>query len=401
MERINVNVERARRAAKDLLAAARRGEPDAAALLRADRAPRLADAQRAVARSHGYSSWPELVEAERSLAESLRRAARTGDDDQLYALLEAGAPPNARDRRTGRTPLHVAAVANQLDTVSVLVTWVPVDLQARDRRGNTALDLARPGSPVAAVLRSCAPDPGRPPLGSAHAHLIDEADVALLDHLSRARGVERREFGGGFTFRSGLHDNTRNGVVCSTLPAGLDLEDLIDTFADVPATWYLDRETEPPDLRRRLEEAGCEPERNAVHMAADLGSIAPSADPAVCEVDRPEDLLHLEPGEARLLAAAGRPLRHFVIPRVGGITTFVAGRALLVVHLEVRRAMRRQGHAATLVSHAAAIGSADGCTDALLAPTAATVPFYQRLGFELERSRPDHWYYLPSRPKAS
>ena len=55
MERIDL--DRARRDAKALLRAARAGE----LVLRADREPRLADAQRAVAVSLGYSSWPALV----------------------------------------------------------------------------------------------------------------------------------------------------------------------------------------------------------------------------------------------------------------------------------------------------------------------------------------------------
>lgn len=400
MEPLKIDVGRARREAKDLLAAARKGDPEAVSRFRANRPLRLADAQHAVARSHGYGSWPELVKTERSLAMSLLRAARIGDDEQLYELLEAGAPPNARDPRTGRTALHVSAVADQLDTVSVLVTWVRVDLQARDRKGRTALDLARPGSPVAAVLTSCNPHPDRPPLGTTHAPLMDEADVALLDHLSRTRGVERQSLGDGFTVRTGLADNSRNGVVCRKLPAEMELEPLVQTFSDLPARWYVGPQTEPADLRSRLERVGCQPERNAVHMAARLDSLTTAFDPTVEEAIRPDDLLHLDRDEAELLAAAGPPLRHFIIPGVGGITTFVTRRTLLGINLEVRRPMRRQGHARTLVRHAAAVGTADGCTRMVLAPTAATIPFLQRLGFELERSRPDHWYYLPIEPRS-
>ena len=92
-----IDLDRARREAKQLLAAARRGEPDALARLRADRTPRLADAQHAVARTHGDARWVDLVHAHHDAGAALRDAALAGDDDALYALLEAGAPPNARD----------------------------------------------------------------------------------------------------------------------------------------------------------------------------------------------------------------------------------------------------------------------------------------------------------------
>lgn len=65
---VRPNLEQLRHQAKDLLKAARRGDPEAAAELR-DHHPkaidpkgaRLADAQLALARSYGLSSWPRLV----------------------------------------------------------------------------------------------------------------------------------------------------------------------------------------------------------------------------------------------------------------------------------------------------------------------------------------------------
>src|SRR5690348_8463794 len=62
---MQIDLGQARRRAKELLAAARAGHPDARARLRADREPRLADAQRAVAADLGFSSWPALVAASR------------------------------------------------------------------------------------------------------------------------------------------------------------------------------------------------------------------------------------------------------------------------------------------------------------------------------------------------
>ena len=396
MNPARIDVARARRDAKRLLAAARAGDPQALAALRRDRPPRLADAQHAVARSLGYARWNELVLACEDSGAALRRAARAGDDDALYRLLEDGAPPNAADPRTGRTALLDAAAADQLDTVAALVGWVPVDRQARDRRGRSARDLARSGSPVERVLLSCGFGPPRGPLAHAHATLADAAEAALLDHLSRTPGVDRFEVGDGFGLRTGLHDNSRNGVVSSRLPRDVDTGTVIARFTGTPARWYVGEDgTEAGDLRKRLVRAGCEPERSSVHMAAALTALDAARSPDVREVHDVDDLVHLDLAEARLLAAAGAPLRHFVVGRVAGLTTFTTGTTTLGVHLRVERSMRRHGLARTLVRHATTRAVDDGATHAVLAPTPATIPLYERLGLVLEQSRPDRWYYLP------
>ena len=392
-----LDLDRARREAKQLLAAARAGEADARARLRPDRTPCLADAQHSIARGHGFPSWTALVHAYDDAGAALRRAAMVGDDDSVYALLEAGAPPNARDRRTGRTPLLVAAAADQLDTVSVLVTWVPVDVRARDRRGRNALDLARPGSAVAAVLTSCGLGPhlNAPTAHEQNAARADAVEEALLDHISRAPGVERTEMGDGFVFRTALEDNSRNGVVCSRPSSDVEVADVVSGFVGTPARWYVGDGTDAGDLRHRLEQVGCEAERTAVYMVAELAAVPCVTSPAVSEVTAAADLGHLVAEEAHLLAAAGPPLRHYTIGRSAGVTVFAWEEVLLVEHLAVDRAHRRRGLAAQLMKHALAVARSDGCKHAVLAPTAATIPFYERLGFRLERSRPDHWYYLP------
>lgn len=393
MEPFRIDVGRARRDAKALLAAARSGNPEALGRLRADRAPRLADAQHAVARSLGFASWRLLLAAQPDLGTQLRDAARTGDEDELYRLLDAGAPPNARDR-AGRTALHVAAAADQLDTVSALVGWVPVDVAATDRRGHTALDLAEPSSPVAAVLASCGLGPRRPAAGSAHAELAIQAEVALLEHLSRAPGVDREIVGDGFAFRSGLFDNSRNAVVCSHLANVDEVGRIVAAMASVPACWHVGADADPA-LRHRLEQAGGRPERSAVHMAARLDQLDAAPNAQVRKVRAAEDLVHLDGDAARLFAAVGPPLRHFVVGGVAGITTFISNRVVLGVELRVDAPARRRGLARTLLRHALHAATSDGCTHAVLAPTPATVPFYERLGFGLERSLADRCYYLP------
>ena len=58
---MDLDLDQARRQAKELLRAARSGDVRALARLRSDRTPRLADAQAAVARELGFPSWPALV----------------------------------------------------------------------------------------------------------------------------------------------------------------------------------------------------------------------------------------------------------------------------------------------------------------------------------------------------
>ena len=92
---MDIDLDQARRRAKELLRAARAEDPEALARLRADRAPRLADAQFAVARELGFASWPALVahvDAVRGDRDERRRrlvhAALGGRLDRVEALLE-------------------------------------------------------------------------------------------------------------------------------------------------------------------------------------------------------------------------------------------------------------------------------------------------------------------------
>jgi GNAT superfamily N-acetyltransferase len=394
MQPHRIDVDRARREAKALLASARRGDPTAFARLRDDRPPTLADAQHAVARLHGFRSWRGLLAAA-DPGRQLRDAARRGDEDGVYALLVAGVDPNAADRSSGRTALHAAAAADQLDTVSVLVGWVPADKQLTDRRGRTALDLARPGSAVAAVLRQFGPAPDRPPLADDHAALAHAAEVALFDHLSRAPGVERWPVGDGFAFRTGRFDNTRNGVVASRA-APQEIAAALDRLADMPASWLLQAvDTGDPGLRAALERAGCQPERGSAIMHVDLGRVDIARDPRVITATDPAQLVGIDRDDAELLLSAGPPLRAFVIAGAASVVTFTVGTTVLGVHMHVARHHRRTGLARALVRHAGAVARDEGCTDAIVSMTDATIPFYERLGLTLERCAPDAWYYLP------
>src|SRR4051812_3454222 len=250
MERIDL--ERARRDAKALLRAARAGEAE----LRTDRAPALADAQRAVAVELGYASWPALVAGVRGSA--LLAAAEAGRASEVYRLLVEGAPANARDG-AGRTALHLAAAGAFADVVDVLVGWVPVDREAVDDTGRVASS----DDPVVARMLALREPPGE---DSALGELAWRADADLFSLIAGSPLASRRAVGDGFAFRTGLLDNTRNGVVCSRTE---DVEDAIAWLGGAPAQWLIGANSA---LGPSLERAGCRPERAAVFMAREAAA---------------------------------------------------------------------------------------------------------------------------------
>jgi GNAT superfamily N-acetyltransferase len=281
-----IDLERARRDAKALLRRARAGE----VALRPDRAPRLADAQRAVAVSLGYSSWPALVRDG-----DLRAAARAGRADEVAALLEAGASASA-----GRVALEEAAALGLADVVDVLLGWAPID-----RSGVASED------PV--VARMLAPKEALE--DAALAERMWEADVARCSSVA----AERRRFGDGFAFRTGAFDNTMNGVVCSEVD---DVGEVLAWLGGAPGRWLIGPDS---SLGARLVAAGCRPERDAVFMAGEFAA-------------RESDDRHavVRDGE-----------------RAGVVESFAMPGARVITHVEVAREWRRQGIGRELVEHVA------------------------------------------------
>lgn len=108
---MEIDLQQVRRRAKELLRAARAGNPDALARMRGDRAPRLADAQRAVAAELGFSSWPALV---------AHVEAASGDRDARRGRLVTAAL-NGRADLVERLLAHDPALADAgLDVALVL-----------------------------------------------------------------------------------------------------------------------------------------------------------------------------------------------------------------------------------------------------------------------------------------
>lgn len=437
-----IDIDRARREAKALLRAAHAGDLRALERLRSDREPCLADAQHAVARGLGASSWPELVRHVDLQGRALLDAARAGRAEDVSRLLEDGTPPNARDPESGGTALHLAAAGGRLDVVDRLVSWVPVDKRALDAAGHTALGACllgtadpvvarvlvsvglqpepwmfdRVSSELAEWLRERARQPrGRDDLPERFAEAAWHADSALLRLIAGSPMARTRVVGDGFAVVTGLSSNTRNGVVCSRLPEPTTDQYVASVVGwlrehGAPGQWLLAAETEPLDLRERLERAGCRPERTAVHMAARIDDLdlSPGPAPADLEIIGIHDADALaealdDPDDARLLASLGlhdtAPLRHYAASlagrTVGVVSLLIDGGAASVLELAVDAGERRRGIGRALVRHALRVGAGAGCAAVSLGPTPATVPFYEALGLMLERYPPERAYYTP------
>lgn len=118
---MELDLEQARRRAKERLRAARRGE----LVLREDREPRLADAQRSVANELGFASWPALVaHVETTHGDRAQRAARlveealAGRADRAQRLLDA-------DPALARAGLGPALVLGDADAVAAALAADP------------------------------------------------------------------------------------------------------------------------------------------------------------------------------------------------------------------------------------------------------------------------------------
>jgi ankyrin repeat protein len=160
---MELDLDQARRRAKELLRAARAGDPGALARMRDDRAPRLADAQRAVAADLGFPSWPALVvEAQAGGDRDERRArlvaaALGGREDIAERLLERDpslAAPGAADGA-----FTVALVVGDAQAVGEALAADPALISRDLPAGRKPLSCAcfsvflRPSSPRAPGVR--------------------------------------------------------------------------------------------------------------------------------------------------------------------------------------------------------------------------------------------------------
>ena len=219
---MELDLDQARRRAKERLRAARRGE----VTLREDREPRLADAQRSVANELGLPSWPALVGAR------ARRPAATARSVPRGSCAEALAGRADRAERAAATPTPALARAG----LDVAVVLGDADAVARGAA-------CRPRARARASCRVA----GRKPLSCAcHSAFL------APDH-PRAPGVRR--------------------VVELLLDAGADPNETFDNeYGAMPVLYGAAGVARDPAAARLLLDRGANPERRRVRLPRGRGA---------------------------------------------------------------------------------------------------------------------------------
>jgi GNAT superfamily N-acetyltransferase len=234
-----------------------------------------------------------------------------------------------------------------------------------------------------------------------------EAQAEYFAYLRRAG--ETREVDGAFAVRTGARSNTENGVVAHGPVA--DVVELAAWLADVPASW-LDLEVANHET---LVAAGARPENDGREMWARIGglNVVPPDDIVVATADVGEwfDFASAhewfgEPGER---IAFERLYRELVGERfrltvaridddiVGFASAFYGSTFVMLTQVVVDDAFRRRGVATALAAERIERARELGCDVATLGPSPDGAKLYAALGFELLRSPPNRWYYLPVR----
>jgi ankyrin repeat protein len=263
------NLEQQRKRAKDLLRAARDGDPEALARIRAARADagdgtrpaKLSDAQFAVAREAGFDSWPKLVaDLQQRDVQAFREAVRAGDTARTRQLL---ALPHVRARVDeplfdfGGRAMHAAAKNAPL-LEALLDAGADVNLKSDWENGPyTVLDHADEETARFLLAR------GATLTANVAARLgwFDELR-ALVDadpSLVHARGGDGQQ---------PLHEAKTVAIADWLLDRGADIDARCIDHRSTPAQYAL---ADRPDVARRLLERGATAD---IFMAARLGDLA-------------------------------------------------------------------------------------------------------------------------------
>jgi ankyrin repeat protein/GNAT superfamily N-acetyltransferase len=398
---------------------------------------------------------PDLVERSRDdLGEALIIAAGEGGVEATTLLLDVGAPIEARGD-LGGGPLHHAAWNGRGGTVDVLLRRGADPAAVSGAPTNsTPLAWAAHGSRYAGVHGDAfhgigrrlvheggVPDPeladlatgrlsdwlagrrdeaapGPDPGAVDYGELAWRTDVAGLHLLATLPAVASRPVGDGFAVRTGILDNTLNGVVCDECSDD-DLADVLTWLGGRPAQWFV---RGPSTLHGRLVGAGARPELDAVVMggaASELRLDGGTAPDEVREAGHEADLdAWLDIAQDRGLVdgpvsrASLRRLLHDLALApgarvrmqiawadelaIGAISSRRHDEILLIEHLAVRSGSERTGVGRALI--AAAVRAEPRAEHVVLAPTPSSIPFYERLGFVLQRYPATRSYYTPVRP---
>lgn len=261
------NLQQQRKLAKELLKAARSGDAEAIARLRAHvddvNKAQLADAQLAIAREAGFDSWPKLVhELEKIELRQAHAALQHGDAATLRRLLHSS--PSLRRKVNeplgafGSRPIQMAA--RHRDVLDVLID-LGADVNLKSDWSNGPFS----------VLDYCDEQTAR--------HLIDHRGAILTAHAAARLGwldelrkilhakpeVVHEKGGDG---QRPLHFAKTPEIAAFLLDHGADIDARCVDHHSTAAQYAL---VERPDVCRFLLERGATPD---IFMAARLGDVA-------------------------------------------------------------------------------------------------------------------------------
>jgi GNAT superfamily N-acetyltransferase len=233
-----------------------------------------------------------------------------------------------------------------------------------------------------------------------------------------AEACESRREEGCLAVRSGIGSNIENGVAGDSAGAET-IAELVEWLGELPASWVT--RAPEPGLAERLVAAGCRPERSGHDMGARLAELELD-DAAVDVVDDERALdewLSIAPacgavdeseadreGTRRVLLALGlggdTRLVCYIARRgsrpVGIAQAHYASSTAVMLHVGVLPDERRRGVGRALAHVRLAEARRRGYEHAVLSPSPEGAKLYAALGFTLEPSPPDRWFYLPVSP---
>jgi ankyrin repeat protein len=262
------NLEHQRKLAKDLLRAARGGDPVALTRIHAVRADagdparslKLADAQLAIAREGGFESWPTLVaDCQERDVKAFRDAVCSGDvpgTQRLLASAHVGRRINDPMFAFGQRAAHIAA-KNETMLSTLIAAGADVNMKSEWENGPyTVLDNASDETARFLLTRGATLAPN----AAARLGWLDElqalvnADAALV----HARGGDGQQ---------PLHEARTVAIADFLMDRGAGVDVRCIDHKSTPAQYAL---VDRPDVCRRLLERGATPD---IFMAARLGDI--------------------------------------------------------------------------------------------------------------------------------
>ena len=240
---------------------------------------------------------------------------------------------------------------------------------------------------------------------------LETARIRLFESARLLPGVETVVEANVAYGSSGLPFAPFNSVAGARFGVDADarIEEILDWYRErgVPFSWWLGPRDSPPDLGRRLEAHGLEPDAEAVPgMALDLRRrLREAPGPAGLTIERVRDeasfefvvdiviaafggLAWLRDGLRRFALlgfADGNPQRTYLARLdgrpVGTALGFHAGSVLGIYNVAVLSDARGRGIGGAVTRAALQAGADDGCRIAVLESTALGHPVYERLGF--------------------